>query len=68
MRVILHRIAGEQGLKYKSWAIQRQPTELDQKFWERRDVDIIDVDLERYIQRLDARLRTAPDPATHGRE
>jgi SIR2-like domain len=56
MRVILYRIAGEQGLKYKSWAIQRQPTELDRKFWERRDVDIIDVDLERYIKQLEARL------------
>jgi hypothetical protein len=67
MRVILHRIAGEQGLKYKSWAIQRQPTELDRKFWERRDVDIIDVDLERYVQRLEARLRAEPDPTADAR-
>jgi hypothetical protein len=56
MRVILYRIAGEQGLKYKSWAIQRQPTALDRKFWERRDVDIIDVDLEHYVEKLEARL------------
>lgn len=64
MRVILHRIAGEQGLKYKSWAIQRSPTDLDQKFWDRRDVDILDVDLERYVLQLEDRLRVGPEPAS----
>ena len=51
MRVILHRIAGEQRLTYKSWAIQRAPTDLDQKFWDRRDVDILDVDLDELHRR-----------------
>ena len=66
MRVILHRIAGEQGLKYKSWAIQRRPTALDRKFWERRDVDIIDADLEQYIGQLEQRLRAETSPAVDG--
>jgi hypothetical protein len=64
MRVILHRIAGEQKLTYKSWAIQRHPTDLDQKFWDRRDVDILDVDLERYITELQNRLRELPQATT----
>jgi hypothetical protein len=57
MRVILHRIAGEQKLTYKSWAIQMSPTSLDQKFWDRRDVDILDLDLEPYIAQLEDRIR-----------
>ena len=61
MRVILHRIAGEQKLTYKSWAIQRDPTDLDQKFWDRRDVDILDVDLESYVTELQNRMNQLPN-------
>ena len=34
LRVILHRIWGQQPLAYKSWAIQLDPSELEQEFWE----------------------------------
>lgn len=60
MRVILHRIAGEQKLNYQSWAIQRQPTDLDQKFWDRRGVDILDVDLDTYVSRLREAVEQLP--------
>jgi hypothetical protein len=60
MRVILHRIAGEQKLTYKSWAIQRNPTDLDQKFWDRRDVDILDADLDSYVTELQNRMTQLP--------
>jgi hypothetical protein len=60
MRVILHRIAGEQKLTYKSWAIQKHPTDLDQKFWDRRDVDILDTDLDHYISELQDRVAQLP--------
>jgi hypothetical protein len=63
MRVILHRLAGEQKLTYKSWAIQRHPTELDQKFWDRRDVDILDVGLDDYILPLQEAMRQMPEAA-----
>jgi hypothetical protein len=63
MRVILHRLAGEQKLTYKSWAIQRHPTELDQKFWDRRDVDILDIDLDQYVRQLQDRMRLLPQAA-----
>lgn len=58
LRVILHRIWGEQKLSYKSWAIQLEPQLLDQKFWGKREVDILDVDVGKYIVGLDQRLRT----------
>ena len=64
MRLILHRIGGEQKLMYKSWAIQKHPIDLDQKFWERRAVDILDVDLDQYIPKLDDFLRLRPQAAS----
>jgi SIR2-like domain len=39
-RVILHRIWGDQKLTYNSWAIQLEPKELDQKFWQKRGVEL----------------------------
>ena len=56
LRVILHRVWGQQRLRYRSWAVQRGPTEIDRRFWEARDVDIFDVDLEEYVGELRARL------------
>jgi hypothetical protein len=56
LRVILHRIWGEQKLKYKSWAIQRDPDQLDREFWEMRGVDVYDVPLEQYVAALHAAL------------
>jgi SIR2-like domain len=56
LRVILHRIWGEQKLKYKSWAVQLQPSELDREFWEQRGVDVLDVPLDDYVAALDAAL------------
>ena len=52
LRVILHRIWGEQVLTYKSWAIQHAPEPVEQKFWAKRDVEILDVSLEEYVENL----------------
>jgi hypothetical protein len=60
LRVILHRIAGGQSLTYKSWAVQLNPTALDEKFWGRREVDILDMPLERYVAVLRGRMRLLP--------
>jgi hypothetical protein len=65
LRVILHRIWGEQKLTYKSWAIQRDPYPLDQEFWRKRDVDILDVRLEDYVAALMEHLNALP-PAGGG--
>jgi hypothetical protein len=68
LRVILHRISGEQRLNYKSWAIQRDPPDLDRRAWSRRDVEILNLDLERYVGVLRGRLRLLPsgEAAPHG--
>ena len=57
LRVILHRIWGEQKLTYKSWAIQRNPELLEQEFWTKRGVDILDVPLDEYVERLRDHIR-----------
>ena len=57
LRVILHRIWGEQKLTYRSWAIQRDPEPLDQEFWHKRDVDILNVRLEDYVAALGESLQ-----------
>ena len=58
LRVILHRIWTEQMKTgtYSSWAIQVGPEELDQKFWQKRDVEVIDIQLEEYLEQLRERL------------
>ncbi|HEX5733980.1 MAG TPA: SIR2 family protein [Blastocatellia bacterium] len=60
LRVILHRIWGEQILNFKSWAIQINPQEMDQRFWTKRDVDILNARLEDFISQLSSRLHASP--------
>jgi hypothetical protein len=57
LRVILHRIWGEQKLSWKSWSIQLNPRPIDREFWHKRDVDILDVRLEDYIAALSERMQ-----------
>jgi hypothetical protein len=52
LRVILRRIWGEQRLRYNSWSIQLQPDELDQRFWQGRNVEILNARLEDYMEAL----------------
>jgi hypothetical protein len=55
LRVILHRIWDQQKLTYRSWAIQRDPSELDRRFWAQRSVDVMESELGEYIAELAAR-------------
>jgi hypothetical protein len=57
LRVILQRIWGHQPFeeKFTSWAIQKGPSKLEERLWRRRNVEILDVDLEVYVQALAAR-------------
>src|SRR5207244_2343633 len=52
LRVILDRLSDEQKHSYQSWAILLDPEPLDQKFWRRRDVEILDMPLGKYLSRL----------------
>jgi len=56
LRVILHRIWGRSPLTYPSWAIQMNPSKIDEKFWEKRDVEVLDVPLATYIDELARRI------------
>jgi hypothetical protein len=48
---------GEQKLSYKSWAVQVNPSPLDQEIARTRGVDILDIRLEEYVVDLERRLR-----------
>jgi hypothetical protein len=56
LRVILHRIWGQQKLNYRSWAIQVQPEPIEREFWQKRGVDILDMELDRYVEGLQTGL------------
>jgi DNA-binding SARP family transcriptional activator len=52
LRLLLHRLWGDQPLSYRSWAVQPEPMPLEREFWRRRDVDVLEIPLERYITAL----------------
>ena len=56
LRVILHHIWSQQARTFASWAIQRQPDRIDEKFWERHNVDLVDVPLEDWVEGMRERL------------
>jgi hypothetical protein len=57
LRVILSRIWREQKLSNVSWAIQRDPpSELDERFWMAKHVEILAIDLAEYVAGLEERL------------
>jgi DNA-binding SARP family transcriptional activator len=57
LRVFLHRIWGDEQVAYRSWSVQRAPVALEREFWRHRGVDIVDADLDDYVERLERRLR-----------
>jgi DNA-binding SARP family transcriptional activator len=54
LRVVLNRLWSDHPLSYRSWAVQPEAKPLEREFWRRRDVDVQDLPLERYIQMLAA--------------
>lgn len=52
LRVILNRLWSDQPLTYRSWAVQPEAKALEREFWRRRDVDVNEVHLERYVETL----------------
>jgi len=56
LRVILRRLWGAQELNFTSWAVQLGPDAVEQKFWQKRDVEITDADLAGYVNELSERL------------
>jgi hypothetical protein len=65
LRVILHRIWGEQPLSYRSWAIRKDIDQVERALWEARKVEVLDLPLEDYFSELERRttaLLTEPVP------
>jgi SIR2-like domain len=54
LRVILHRIWGQQPFedKFTSWAIQKDPSPLEKRLWNKRNVEILDVEMRDYVEVL----------------
>ncbi len=50
LRVILNRLWSDQPLSYRSWAVQPEPKPLEREFWRRRDVEVHELPLERYVE------------------
>jgi DNA-binding SARP family transcriptional activator len=65
LRLLLHRLWGDQPLSYRSWAVQPEPMPLEREFWRHRDVDVLEIPLERYVDALarHAGLEPAEAPA-----
>jgi len=63
LRVILNRLWSDQPLSYRSWAVQPEAKPLEREFWRRRDVDVQELPLERYVETLAGYAGFAPEPA-----
>jgi len=57
LRVFLHRVWGHERVAYRSWAVEAAPDPLEREFWRQRGVEIVDVELGNYVERLGRRLR-----------
>jgi DNA-binding SARP family transcriptional activator len=52
LRVVLNRLWSDHPLSYRSWAVQPEAKPLEREFWRRRDVDVQELPLDRYIELL----------------
>jgi hypothetical protein len=59
LRVILHRLWGDAGVGWNSWAVQPMPDGIEERSWYRRGVELLDAQLEEYIDGLSDSLSIA---------
>ena len=59
LRVVLNRLWNDQPLSYRSWAVQHEAKPLELEFWRRRDVEVQQLALDRYVEILAASLGLA---------
>src|SRR6185295_12946212 len=52
LRVVLNRLWGDEGLTYRSWAVDPEPKPLEREFWRARDVDVLELPLDAYVDSL----------------
>ena len=56
VRGLLHHIWGEHNVSYRSWAVQLRADPLEGELWRRREVDVIALSLDDYVEGLRAHL------------
>jgi hypothetical protein len=64
VRVVLNRLWSDQPLSYRSWAVQDDAKPLELEFWRRRDVDVQQLALDRYVAALAASAGVAETTAS----
>jgi DNA-binding SARP family transcriptional activator len=52
LRLLLNRLWGDQPLSYRSWTVDHGATALEREFWRRRDVDMVDMTVDRCVEAL----------------
>jgi DNA-binding SARP family transcriptional activator len=52
LRLVLGRMWGDGPVGYRSWAILPKPPPLEREFWRARDVDLLDLALDAYVDAL----------------
>jgi hypothetical protein len=62
LRAILHRLSRERR-PLQSWAIVKNPEDLERRFWARHRIDIMEVDLGIYVAEIGKRLDELPTPS-----
>ncbi len=62
LRVFLIRIFGERQQPNTSWAIQREPSRLDDRFWQRIGVDLAAISLDEYVREIGEHLARVAGP------
>ena len=59
LHLVMHRVWGDRPLAYRSWALDPEPSALEQAFWRRFDVDVLEVEPDEYVGLLERRLEGA---------
>jgi hypothetical protein len=61
LRVMLYRMWGEQeGRTFKSWAVQADPSPIDQAAWDERGIDILPIKVEDFVEVMERRIFALP--------
>jgi DNA-binding SARP family transcriptional activator len=56
LRVFLHRVWGREKVGYRSWAVEPGEEPIERGLWQQRGIDVLDVGLDEYAERLRARV------------
>ena len=63
LRLILNRFWGGAAHSYRSWAVAPGMPSLERALWQRRDVDVLNVGLEDFVDSLARRAGTGVEPS-----